>query len=92
MDCKADPSAEYLGRPPTRRGSFLLDAIFVPFRAYLHKIKKVSNPSCVYCGATNDHAEHTFFQCDRWAAPRLTLGTEVRQLIPENFIRGNDGD
>ena len=56
------------------------------FRAYRHKIGKVLNPSCVYCGDTNDDADHTFFQCDRWAAPRPTLEIEVGQLIPENII------
>ena len=55
-------------------------------RACLYKVGKVSNPSCVYCGGTNDDANHTFFQCDCWAAPRSTLEIEVGQLILENII------
>ena len=39
------------------------------FRSYLFKMRKVRNPTCLYCGTEKDDKEHTFFGCDRenWA-------------------------
>ena len=37
------------------------------FRSYLHKMGKVGDPQCLYCGDHKDDALHTFFRCERWA-------------------------
>ena len=47
---------------------------------------KVGNPSCRYCEATIDDAEHTFVQYDHWEAPRTRLETELGHLTADNFI------
>ena len=37
------------------------------FRSYLHKMGKVGDPRCLYCGHPKDDALHTFFRCE-WRA------------------------
>ena len=50
---------------------------------------KVQNPSCAYCGADREDAEHTFFKCDRWAIliVRSRLQTKTGHLTPDNVIK-----
>ena len=56
------------------------------FQSYLHKMKKVGSPECKYCGAEYEDAEHTFFDCDRWAEERAKLKSEVGHITPGNVI------
>lgn len=56
----------WLERPPGTPFSFYRSQILTGhgcFRAYLHKIGKLSSPSWPYCGDPVDDTFHTFFNC-----------------------------
>ena len=57
------------------------------FRSYLFKMRKVRSPTCLYCGAEKDDAEHTFFDCDRWSADRRLLEDAVGHISPESMVQ-----
>lgn len=54
------------------------------FRHYLHRMGKVTTPSCTYCGFDRDDVEHTFFNCPRWAVDRQRLETVTGLITPDN--------
>ena len=56
------------------------------FRQYLHRMGKVSTPSCRYCDHIRDDAEHTFFECPRWTVARLRLEATTGELTPDNTV------
>ena len=57
------------------------------FRAYLHRMGKVEDPGCVYCGECPDNAAHTFFECERWQSEREALETQIGSPIsPDNIV------
>ena len=87
MDCWAYPLTKHMGWSLTRRSQLLPDAISYGTRfVSSNKMCNVGNPSCRYCEAAIDDTEHTFFQCDRWEAPRSRLETKVGHLTPNNVI------
>ena len=48
------------------------------FYAYLHKMRKVTVPTCPHCQKReDDDALHTFFKCTKWAAERSQLLSEL---------------
>ncbi|KAF6210113.1 hypothetical protein GE061_015869 [Apolygus lucorum] len=48
------------------------------FYAYLHKMGKVTVPTCSHCQKReDDDALHTFFKCTKWAAERSQLLAEL---------------
>lgn len=57
------------------------------FRSYLHKMGKASTPMCIYCPDKIDDAEHTFFDCERWASDRRALVEySGRMLSPDAIV------
>lgn len=58
------------------------------FKAFLHRFKRARDPFCEFCeGKHEDDAEHTFFECERWAELRLELNLELRTTVrPENLL------
>ncbi|XP_022161493.1 uncharacterized protein LOC111027430 [Myzus persicae] len=57
------------------------------FGQYLHRIRKLDNPSCVDCLAPVDDAEHAFFQCDRWWRRRMELKATINDpFTPETVV------
>ncbi|KAF6208085.1 hypothetical protein GE061_016535 [Apolygus lucorum] len=53
------------------------------FHAYLHKMGKVTVPTCLHCQKReDDDALHTFFKCTKWAAERSQLLAE-QGLTPQ---------
>jgi hypothetical protein len=56
------------------------------FRQYLHRMGKVTTPSCKYCGHYRDDAKHTFFECPRWAVERQRLQTTTGDITPDNIV------
>lgn len=48
------------------------------FQSYLHRFARVASAECVYCGYEDDNAEHTFFNCGRWASKKRGLEIMVR--------------
>lgn len=56
------------------------------FRSYLYKMHRAEDDRCVYCSET-DTAEHVFFECPRWNAPRRRLEMLVDEKItPDNLV------
>lgn len=54
------------------------------FYAYLHKMGKVSAPTCLHCqNKEGDDALHTFFKCTKWAPERNQLMVEL-ELAPQS--------
>ena len=45
------------------------------FHSYLHKMGKVWDPHCSYCGDPKDDALHTFLRCGKW----LCLGCLAKE-------------
>ena len=56
------------------------------FRSYLHKMGKVGDPQCSYCGGPKDDALHTFFRCENWAQERHDLESALGQISLDNII------
>ena len=57
------------------------------FQHYLYAIKKVDDPKCLYCGAEEDTAEHTFFICEAWRKQKEDLNKKLKQdLQINNFL------
>ena len=56
------------------------------FRQYLHRMGKVTTPSCRYCGHDRDDAEHTFYECPRWTVERLRLEAKTGDITPDNTV------
>ncbi|KAJ8911834.1 hypothetical protein NQ315_012564 [Exocentrus adspersus] len=57
------------------------------YGAYLQRIGKVEDPTCVHCGREVDTAEHAMFQCERWHRERTEMEAEVgERLSPANII------
>lgn len=56
------------------------------FCSYLFRIKKMGSGECVYCPGKEDTAEHTFFECDRWAGKKFELETNIGLITPDNVI------
>ena len=56
------------------------------FRQYLHRMGKVTTPSCRYCGHDRDDAEHTFFARSRWTDARHRLQTLTGGITPDNVV------
>lgn len=58
------------------------------FKAYLYRFKRALDPKCEFCaGDYNDDAEHTFFECERWADLRLELSRNLQiEIEPENLL------
>lgn len=54
------------------------------FRTYTHRIKKVQENRCIYCG-TEDTAEHTICECPRWNEIRKKIGNT--NLSATNIIK-----
>lgn len=55
------------------------------FRAYLHRMGKVANPWCRYCGGESDDVYHAFFVCERFADDRLGLCDGA--FTPDTVVR-----
>ncbi|KAJ8932383.1 hypothetical protein NQ314_014694 [Rhamnusium bicolor] len=57
------------------------------FQAYLKRISKSDDDTCIYCHEEPDDACHTLFRCNKWREQRermeATLGQELR---PRNLI------
>lgn len=57
------------------------------FRAYLHKYKHEDSPECPTCRGEEEDAEHVFFRCPRFSAPRREVEDALNsQVTPENLI------
>ena len=57
-------------------------------RSYLHRFKRIDDPTCGYCGEEEDTARHTLFVCPRWEAERMRQNLELGVTItPNNMIR-----
>lgn len=56
------------------------------FRKYLYRMGKVGNARCIYCEATDDDAEHTFFNCIRWHAERCELMAHIGSFSPDDVV------
>lgn len=58
------------------------------FKAYLHRFKLAQDPYCEFCAdECEDDAEHTFFECQRWAEMRIELNRELETTVtPENLL------
>lgn len=55
------------------------------FKAYLYHFKRARDDACVQCGGC-DTAEHTIFECDRWARARTRVCMRVgEKLSPDNM-------
>ena len=67
--------------------SFFLTQFFTGhglFYAYLHKMGKVSAPTCLQCqNKDDDDVLHTFFKCTKWAPERNQL-MAVLKLAPQS--------
>ena len=56
------------------------------FGNFLFRIGKRVSPSCVFCEAPNDDAEHTLFDCPRFISPRTQLNIVLdEELNKHNF-------
>lgn len=55
------------------------------FGTYLSKIGKEASTKCHHCGATNDDANHTFFECGAWISERQNLS----RLLGSNINKHN---
>ena len=49
-------------------------------------MRKALSPDCLYCSDIDDNAEHTFFNCDRWATRRASLVADIRMIAPDNIV------
>ena len=57
------------------------------FNSFLYRIKKKENSSCSYCGAENDTARHTFFDCENWKHQREMAEQEIKEIFyPESIV------
>nr|AMS38369.1 hypothetical protein [Bactrocera tryoni] len=56
------------------------------FKKYLHRMGKVEEPSCLYNDATEDDAEHTFFECVRWQGERTAVEDLVGPINADNLV------
>ena len=56
------------------------------FRRYLHRMGRLTDPICRYCGQNGDDSEHAFFVCPRWVIERNGLEAEVDDLTPDNVV------
>lgn len=57
------------------------------FRAYLYKYKHEDSPECPTCTGVEENAEHVFFVCPRFIAPRNTWRSTVGERTgPENLV------
>ena len=53
------------------------------FRSYLHKVGKALSADCP---GIENNAEHTFFNCDRWAINRASLVAGMEIIVLHNII------
>lgn len=57
------------------------------FGSFLKKIAKQDSDLCWFCPGKVDNPEHFLFECDRWAADRITLNTLLKETFSiENFM------
>ncbi|XP_039952125.1 uncharacterized protein LOC120769275 [Bactrocera tryoni] len=56
------------------------------FKKYLYRMGKVEEPSCPYNDATEDDAEHTFIECERWQGERTVVEGLVGPINADNVI------
>lgn len=55
------------------------------FQNFLHKIKRIDNPSCLYCATRADNVEHRIFECENWTKYiEITESLTGDQLINSN--------
>ena len=56
------------------------------FRQDLHRMTKVTTPTCRYCGHNRDDVEHTFFMYPRSTVERHRLQTKTGDITPDNVV------
>jgi hypothetical protein len=59
------------------------------FYSYLHKIGKANSPSCTYCNAPKDDAQHTLFECTHWINERQAINRTINTIgnvTPDTII------
>lgn len=58
------------------------------FQAYLHRIGKAANPSCIMCTSGEiDDSEHTLLRCEHFREGRLTMEKQLgTQLSVDNIV------
>ena len=59
----------------------------VYFRQYLHHMKKVTDPGCIYFEETSDDAEHTLFYYLKWQDERNRLIEQIGEFTPDNIVK-----
>lgn len=64
------------------------------FGSYLFKIGKATTAACLHCGAPEDSASHTFFECTAWNAERNTLqdriGNLQRNMVVQRMLESKE--
>jgi len=58
------------------------------FQSYLYSKKIAVDPSCVHCGALEDTAEHTLFECHYWDMERA----RIEGLLGRRMVAGDVPD
>lgn len=56
------------------------------FRSYLYKMRKVNSSQCRYCGAAEDTAQHTIFECIGTTEERNRLVRAVGDISADNIV------
>ena len=56
------------------------------FRSYLLKMSKALSTDCLYCPDVENNAEHTFFNCEKWATRIASLVADIRRIAPGNRV------
>lgn len=57
------------------------------FGIYLHRMGKISTPTCPYCGNPEDSPLHTFFECHIWDETRAPLIEALGQPLVLEMVQ-----
>ena len=55
------------------------------FCKYMFRMRKITQPNCIYDDTLIDDIEHTFFHCDRWRLERRNLDAKFGACTVDNF-------